>query len=305
MMKKITLLFTLLITSYGFSQNTVTVDVAATWNGFMNVFDNPADGTPNCGGGYCFGSGWAVPDLQTVVGASNITLQPNYNGYANSLGGSNGDRDYWTNSSDGGVTAGPLGNKIMEASTFVEPGAGFNGQDLTFTANVVSNSIGGNWTAEYFIKALDPNASFSDALNGAYVIPLPASGTFSVTVTGAELAPGLIIQYGFRVFGINANPANEVANGSVVVEGVSLSTTDFNTVQYNTYPNPTIDSWTVESNNVIINSIQVFDALGKNVLSIVPNTNKTIIDASNLKSGIYFAKVSSDSGTSSIKLVKN
>ncbi|WP_237232348.1 T9SS type A sorting domain-containing protein [Flaviramulus multivorans] len=304
-MKKITLFFILLTASYGFSQNTVTVDVNATWNGFMNVFDNPADGTPNCGGGYCFGSGWAVADLKTVIGGSDITLQPNYNGYANAVGGTDGDRDYWTNSSDGGVTAGPLGNKIMEASTFVEPGAGFNGQDLTFTGNVVSNTIGGNWTAEYFIKALDPNASFADALNGAYVITLPASGTFSVTVTGAELAPGLIVQYGFRIYGINANPANEGANGSVVVEGVTLGTEDLTKVSFKSYPNPTSDSWTVKSKDVNITSINVFDVLGKNVLTLSPNSDEATIDASYLKSGIYFARVSSISGTQSIKLIKN
>jgi hypothetical protein len=305
MMKKITLLFILLTTSYGFSQNTVTVDVAANWNGFMNVFDNPADPTPNCGGGYCFGSGWAVADLKTVIGASDITLQPNYNGYANAVGGTNGDRDYWTNSSDGGVTAGPLGNKIMEASTFVEPGATFNDQDLTFTANVVSNTIGGNWTAEYFIKALDPNNGYSDALGGAYVLPLPASGTFSVTVTGAELPSGLIIQYGFRVYGINANPANEAANGSVVVEGVTLGTQDLTKASFKSFPNPTSDSWTVQSKDVKITSINVFDVLGKEVLSLSANTSKATIIGTNLKSGIYFAKINTENGTSSIKLVKN
>lgn len=303
-MKKITLLFILLTAFYGFSQNTVTVDVNATWLGYMNVSDNPADGTPNCGG-FCFGSPWAIPDLQTVIGATNIILQPNYNGYANSLGGSDADRDYWTNSSDGGVTAGPLGNKIMEASTFVEPGAGFNGQDLTFTGNVDTNNLGGNWTAEYFIKALDPGAGFSDALSGAYVITLPASGVFSVTVTGAELTPGLIIQYGFRIYGINANPANEVANGSVVVEPVALSSNDFELSQVKAFPNPTNNVWNINTNNQNIQSIAVYDILGKEVFSSKPNSSEATIDSESLSNGLYFAKVKTSNGESNLRLIKN
>lgn len=303
-MKKITLFLIILTASFGFSQNTVTVDVSAAWNGYMNVFDNPADGTPNCGGGFCFGSGWAISDLKTVIGGSTITLKPNYNTYSNSIGGTNGDRDYWTNSTDGGVTAGPTGNKICEASTFVEPGASFNGQDLTFTGNVVSNTITGV-TAEFFIKALDPGAGYSDALGGSKTVALPASGVFSVSATAAQLAPGLIIQYGFRIYGLNANPANEVAIGSVVVEGVSLGTKDFEIAGLKVYPNPTKDSWTVKTNNEKIASIQVYDILGKNVLSLSPNTNETKIDATILKSGLYFAKIATEKGSSSIKLIKD
>ncbi|MBT8252356.1 MAG: T9SS type A sorting domain-containing protein [Flavobacteriaceae bacterium] len=302
-MKKITLILFLLTAFFGFSQNTVTVDVGASWNGYMNVFDNAADPTPDCGGGFCFGSGWAIPDLKTVIGGSDITLQPNYNGYANSLGGTNADRDYWTNSSDGGVTAGPLGNKEMEASTYVEPGASFNGQDLTFTANVVSNSIGGNWTAEYFIKALDPGAGFADALNGAYVLPLPASGVFSVTVTGAELSAGLIIQYGFRIYGINGNPANEIANGSVVVDPVVLSVNEFETSEFKVFPNPSNGDWSVQSNQVI-KTIEIYDVLGQRVNAYSPNAIDATINGDQLQTGMYFAKIQGENGSDTIRLIK-
>ena len=304
MMKKITLLFTFLTVAFGFSQNTVTIDVGAAWNGYMNVFDNISDPTPNCGGGFCFGNPWTISDLKTVIGASTITIQANYNTYANAVGGNDADRDYWTNSSDGGVTAGPLGNKLMEASTYVEPGASFNGQDLTFTGEVISNTIN-NYNATFFIKALDPNNGYQDALGGTKNIILPSSGVFSITATGAELAPGLIIQYGFAVVGLNANPADEVALGSVVVGPVSLSTNDLEVMTFKVYPNPAKDSWTIKTNNENITSIQVYDMLGKNVLSLSPNTKETKIEATTLSKGLYFAKIATDNGSSSIKLIKN
>lgn len=304
-MKKITLLLFLLTASFGFSQNTVTVDVsgAVTWNSYMNVFDNPADATPDCGGGFCFGNGWSIANLKTTIGASDITLQPNYNAYADALGGNDGDRNYWTNSTDGGVTAGPTGNKTMEASTFVEPGATFNGQDLTFTGNVVSNTIAGV-TAEFFIKALDPNAGYADALGGSKIVTLPASGVFSVSATGAELATGLIVQYGFRIYGLNQNPADEVANGSVVVEGVTLATNDFKADSFNVSPNPSKDIWNIKGQQIIEN-IQVFDVLGKQVMTVKPNNTDVELNANTLPKGLYFAKMSTEYGSNTIKLIKN
>ena len=175
----------------------------------MNVFDNPA--SPCCGGGYIFGSPWGIPDIATTLdaGANTITLQPNFNCY-------NGSDSFW---SDGAGN----GNKIMNANTYVEPGASFNGVDITFSGTVVSNDLDlSQYTAKYFIKALNPAAGFSDALGGSATFDLPMSGDFSVTVPGTSLPAGLIIQYGFVVDGINANPANAGALGSVVVSGATI-----------------------------------------------------------------------------------
>ena len=185
------------------AQNNISVDAADNWVGYMNVFDMT--------GNYQFGSGWGVSDLKTTLDltANNITLQPNFNTYADNPGD-----PYWQN--------GAIGNKLMEASTYVEPGATFNGTDLTFSGEVVSNTLDAAlYTAKYFIKALDPAAGYSDVLGGSATFDLPLSGSFSVTVPAASLTSGLIVQYGFMVNGINANPADEAALGSVVVSSAS------------------------------------------------------------------------------------
>ena len=84
----------------------------------------------------------------------------------------------------------------------------------------------------------------------------------------------------------------------------ALSTKNFEIAGLNVYPNPSNDSWTVKTNNIKMSSIQVFDILGKQVLSLAPNAIEATIDASVLKSGLYFAKIKTANGSSSLKLVR-
>ncbi len=269
--------------------NNVTVDVNASWVGYVVAFNTPADG-----GAYAADFGYPVADIKSTIGTDNITLQPNFALY-------NAADAFWAN--------GVQGNKIVECTTFVEPGATFNGNDLTFSGTVDSNTLGsdalGNpYEAKFFIKALDPGAGFSDALNGTKIFDLPASGAFTVSATGAELASGLIVQYGFYIKGLNANPTEEATLGSIVVSAAALSITDLEEMTFKVYPNPTNNVWNVKTNNTTINSIQVFDMLGKQVLSLNPNSAEAQIDASSLNAGLYFARITSGSSINSIKLIK-
>lgn len=84
----------------------------------------------------------------------------------------------------------------------------------------------------------------------------------------------------------------------------SLSTNDFQTVDFKVFPNPTQADWNISSSN-IINSIAVYDILGKQVLSLKPNSNQVVLDASSLRSGIYITKIEGENGTKTVKLVKN
>ncbi|MEZ4883538.1 MAG: T9SS type A sorting domain-containing protein [Chitinophagales bacterium] len=102
-------------------------------------------------------------------------------------------------------------------------------------------------------------------------------------------------------------------NGTVFIDNVyftsngNVSTNDIilESVGALVYPNPTQNSWTLETKNVGMSSIQVFDMAGKNVLSILPdNSNIAKIDASNLDAGLYFAQVKTPQGVFSMKLIK-
>lgn len=85
----------------------------------------------------------------------------------------------------------------------------------------------------------------------------------------------------------------------------TLSINKVNDLNFILYPNPTNGSWNIKTNNDRIFQIQVFDILGKNVLSLAPNKNEVKIDATVLPSGLYFAKVSTEKGNGSLKLIKN
>lgn len=178
------------------AQTTVTVDGSGVWNGYMNVFDQAMN--------YQFGSSWGLPDVKSTVNAAanTVTLQPNFNTYANAATAA--DTAYWHN--------GPIGNKIMEANTYLES-TSISNQNLTFDGTIQSNTLSSAYTATAFIKVLDPAMGYATIVN--QTTPLPASGAFSVTAA-IPATPGLLVQYGFTILGLNANPVDEVALGSIV-----------------------------------------------------------------------------------------
>lgn len=87
-------------------------------------------------------------------------------------------------------------------------------------------------------------------------------------------------------------------------KNTTLGLNDLDSASFNVYPNPSNNVWNVKTNNTIINSVQVFDILGKQVVSLTSNSNEVQIDASTLNTGLYFARIESNSGTKTIKLIK-
>ena len=87
--------------------------------------------------------------------------------------------------------------------------------------------------------------------------------------------------------------------------GVNLGTEDFDNSQFAVYPNPSNNVWNIKSKNQTINAIQVFDVLGKQVMNVKPNDSDVELDASTLPKGLYFAKLTTEFGSNSIKLIKN
>ena len=192
---------------------------AGNWVGYINVFNNSAGAQ----GSYVFGSGWGVSDLKTTISNSNagtiagdqLVLEPNYNTYtAAVITGNDADRAFWTNSTDGGVTAGPAGNKWMDANTYEET-ASIAVPTYTLSGTVTANTLNtGLYTGKAFIKVLDPLNSYATVLNDS--VTLPASGPFIVT-SNLSLYQGKLLQVGFSMNGLNANPVDSVSNGSVSV----------------------------------------------------------------------------------------
>jgi hypothetical protein len=71
------------------------------------------------------------------------------------------------------------------------------------------------------------------------------------------------------------------------------------------YPNPSNGLINLNLKNAgTIRLVEVFDVLGKRVLTLNPNTYSTVIDLSVCTNGIYTLKIKGDSGTYATRIQK-
>lgn len=264
------------------AQNTVVADASAEYLGYANVFETIANG-----GAFVFGSEWGVADLKSVVdaGAGSVTIQPNFNAY-------NASDPFWVDPTTG------LGNKVFEGNTFIENNTTLIGSELTFTGGVASNTLDPSYVAIAFIKVF--NADFS--VLKLETAPLVAGQDFSITYTNVEPAD-TTIQYGYQVLGLNANPEDEAALGSIVIVDTVLGTNDFDAASISTYPNPVTSNFTINSQEVI-SSVSIFNVLGQQVINQTPETLNFVVDFSNLTAGVYLANIATQSGSKTVKVIK-
>ena len=165
-------------------------------NTWMNISDLNEDGSAGNG---LWGSGWDIADVPAQFDAATGTfsMQVNVNAGDNSLGGSDGDRDYWTNSPDGGVTAGDSGGKFMNANVFNESWD-WGGQVVTWSGSTITNDLTSAHTGLAFIKELDPGQGW--ATTAHITVELVAGEDFSLSFTPTA---GRVTQAGFTVDGAN------------------------------------------------------------------------------------------------------
>lgn len=90
---------------------------------------------------------------------------------------------------------------------------------------------------------------------------------------------------------------------SIAAWSPTLSTPAFDSTNFKAYPNPVSGILNLAYSQEI-SDVQVFNLLGQNVASKVINHNEGKIDMSNLPSGSYLVKVTSQGQTKTIKVVK-
>lgn len=84
----------------------------------------------------------------------------------------------------------------------------------------------------------------------------------------------------------------------------SLSIRDFEIEGLKIYPNPSKDRWNISTIDQSILAIDIYNVLGRKVLSIKPNALSASIDASSLPSGVYLSTITTQKGTASKQLIK-
>lgn len=204
-----TLALCALLTSAASADVTVTVKASSPWQGFMNVFELPANG-----GGYVFGSGWGINDLSAVFSGSTLTLSPNTIGDPNV---------FWYQNTSGLATPpsvggpGQAGNKSMDASLYVQtPDGTYSGQTMTFTGNVSANTLTSAHTSVAFIKDFAPDYSSSNSIT----IPL-TPGPFSISLALIN-DPARHVQYGFETIGVNVWSTDVAPFGNVKIDVINV-----------------------------------------------------------------------------------
>jgi len=265
------------------SGNDVTVATSQAWNAYVNAF-NVSDGA------YAFGFAYTVSDLRATPTATSMTLEPNtaiWTAEATNAG--------WF---DQGATT-QTANKYIEALSYIED-ASLANEELTFSGNVSVSDLGDGYTVVAFIKTL--TSSYSTV---AYkTADISSTGDFTITATADEMSQA-VIQYGFAVTGPLADPADTTL-GSVVIGAETLSVEDTKFINViSVYPNPSNSNWNFRTPNTVINSVEVFNLLGKRVAS-QRNNNSTeaSISTQGLSSGIYIARITTEQGVKSVKLIR-
>jgi hypothetical protein len=251
------LIITLLIFGTANSQTSVVPDPTSTWGGYISWFENDSGAK----GAYINGGDWGIADVKTTITAAGdatyadgaLTLQPNFNTYADNVNGDAAAQAYWTDGAGGG-------NKWLEATSKVDYAAAgvFTDGALTFNGTVASNTLDSNYSVVAFIKTLDPNAGYATIINET--ITLGATGTkFSVSANGINQAH--IVQIGFTMEGLNANPDNEAALGSVIVTptdfgGNTNTTPTYGTINYTFTDAAEASDWPAVGGNTSMMTVQ-------------------------------------------------
>jgi hypothetical protein len=93
------------------------------------------------------------------------------------------------------------------------------------------------------------------------------------------------------------------STGAYTFTTSALAVKNFNAGSFKVYPNPAKTSWNITSNDDIT-SVQVYDMLGKSVYAKTASSKEVTVNAADLSKGVYFAKVSTANGSSTVKLIK-
>ena len=167
----------------------VTVDPATLTSGYMNW--SPMPGDVSGYGGYG-SSGWGLSDLQAKFSGTTLTLNPNVNTYAPG-------NNYWVNADGSGAN-------YMDANIYNESTGTYVGATLTFSFDVLANTLTAPYSSIAFIKDFAPDySSFSEAS----VALAPGVESISLLTSGNA---GDHIQYGFETYGPDTNPTSPAAS---------------------------------------------------------------------------------------------
>ena len=142
-----------------------------------------------------------------------------------------------------------------------------------------------------FLDASQLACGGGDAVDGA-----------TVTANGLDVGT-----YYIRVWsnGIAARNSQRVEGTFDIIANAALSTDEFEQdLSFTYFPNPVTNNLTLKAQKEIEN-VTIYNMLGQEVLTNTPNEVESNIEMSSLQSGAYFVKVTIESVTETIRVIKN
>ena len=158
------------------------------------------------------------------------------------------------------------------------------------TSHSCCTRITGN-KVEFIFKNI--NLPFDDATNDGYVVfKIKTLPTLTVNSTISNTAE-IYFDYNFPIVTNTATSTYQV-----------LANQDFDFAnEFTLYPNPVKNVLNINAKyGLEIQSLEIYNTIGQLVL-VKPNYTQTI-DVSNLKTGTYFVKVTTEKGSGSVKFIK-
>jgi serine protease len=185
----------------------------------------------------------------------------------------------------------------------------------TITGNLVGCSVAAIQTATVTVNAL-PNVSLASisgplcvnnssvALSGS-----PAGGVYSgAGVNGSSFDPAVsgagtfTISYNYT----DVNSCSASSSNTVTVD-LCTSIIELNFSSISVYPNPANNEVTITLNTSVIDnvSIELYDAIGKLIITQKAINTNTVLDIHNLSTGIYTVRIITAENTISKQIIKN
>lgn len=205
---------------------------------------------------------------------------------------------------------------VTNCSTAYEPNESLAAAATIPLTTTISAAISSSTDQDYFKVTTTSVGTYQFALAGPSGVDydlnvynsagtLIGSGAGSTATENVSIANLAVGTYTVRVFGYNGANSATCYTLNVSKTSASFIGGEQTTATYSVYPNPTKDKLVVSSSNQDeIMKVEVMDMNGK-VLSTQELRSNTVIDVSDISSGIYFVKIASTiNGATQIKFVK-
>ena len=280
-----------------------TITQASSIPGDATVVVTSQDGTTTKTYTVSFYIGAPTADAPTPPARNAVDVISIFSDAYNNISGANYN-PFWSQSGFASANSafeptgtGGSGNVVLAYPNFNYQGIEFNGAYDISAMEFLHLDI---WTVDGVAPNIIVISSGAEIPN-----PIPngdgAWQSIDIPVSGITGNPLSAIQFKFE--GGNGTTQGIYVDNLYFYKGSPLAIDEFTSTEFNVYPNPTDNFWNIRSNQRI-NSIQIFDVLGKQVMTLTPNSETALINASGLTNGIYFARLNSIIGTKSIKLIK-